>query len=173
MFIQFLFSFGIIKWSALLTLASFQGSNGVNGLPFFSLSFGEEVNNCWQGYGLRGNVLYHVSCEPLRIFWNDDTTCLTRVLPSTGWIPVFSACSGQHAWYKCRAGCIVISENPQGLATHMVQLKRKRPLNKNRNATKRVISHSFYSLGTCAVFFKRFAISRYCSNLSRNPDLKA
>ena len=68
--------------------------------------------------------MYHVSCEPLRIFWNDDTTCLTwvsRVLPTTGWIPGFSACSGQHAWHSCRAGCIVISENPQGLAIHMVR----------------------------------------------------
>jgi len=66
---------------------------------------------------------YHVSCEPLRIFWKDDTTCSTWVpcvLPTTGWIPGFSACSGQHAWHSCRAGCIVISENPQGLATHMV-----------------------------------------------------
>jgi len=44
------------------------------------------------------------------------------VLPTTGWTPGFSACSGQHAWHSCRAGCIVISENPQGLATHMVQL---------------------------------------------------
>jgi len=33
----------------------------------------------------------------------------------------FSACSRQHAWHSCRADCIVISENPQGLATHMVQ----------------------------------------------------
>ena len=67
--------------------------------------------------------MYHVSCEPLRIFWNDDTTCSTWVpcvLPTTGWIPGFSACSGQHAWHSCRAGCIVISESPQGLATHMV-----------------------------------------------------
>jgi len=67
---------------------------------------------------------YHESCEPLRIFWNDDTACSTWVscvLPITGWIPGFSACSGQHAWHSCRAGRIVISENPQGLATHMVQ----------------------------------------------------
>jgi len=66
---------------------------------------------------------YHVSCEPLRIFWNDDTTSSTlvpRVLPTTGWIPGFPASSGQHAWHSCRAGCIVFSENPQGLATHMV-----------------------------------------------------
>jgi len=66
---------------------------------------------------------YHVSCEPLRIFWNDDTTCSTWVpcvLPTPGWIPGFSTCSGQHAWHSCRAGCIVISENSQGLATHMV-----------------------------------------------------
>jgi len=33
-----------------------------------------------------------------------------------------SAFSGQHAWHSCRAGCIVISENPQGLATHMVRI---------------------------------------------------
>jgi len=31
----------------------------------------------------------------------------------------FSACSGQHAWHSCRADCIVISENPPRLATHM------------------------------------------------------
>ena len=69
---------------------------------------------------------YHVSCEPLTIFCNDDTTCSTWipcVLPTTGGIPGFSACSGQHAWHSCRAGCIVISENPQGLATHMVHLQ--------------------------------------------------
>jgi len=67
---------------------------------------------------------YHVSCEPLRIFWKDDTTCSTWVpcvLPTTGWIHGFWPCSGQHAWHSCRGGCIVISENPQGLATHMVQ----------------------------------------------------
>jgi len=67
--------------------------------------------------------VYHVSCEPLRIFRKDDTTCSTWVpcvLPTTGWIPGFSACSGQHAWHSCRAGCIVIPENPQRLATHMV-----------------------------------------------------
>jgi len=65
---------------------------------------------------------YHVSCEPLRIFWKDDTTCSTGVpcvLPTTGWIPGFSACSGKQAWHSCRAGCIVIPENPPGLATHM------------------------------------------------------
>ena len=28
--------------------------------------------------------------------------------------------SGQHVWHSCRAGCTVISENPQGLATHMI-----------------------------------------------------
>jgi len=44
------------------------------------------------------------------------------VLPTTRWIPGFSACSGQHAWHSCRAGCIIISENPQGLATHMILL---------------------------------------------------
>ena len=43
------------------------------------------------------------------------------MLPTTDWIPGFSACSGRHAWHSCRAGCIVISENPQGLATHMVR----------------------------------------------------
>ena len=43
-----------------------------------------------------------------------------------GWIPGFSACSGQHAWHSCRARCIVISQNPQGLATHMVQLSSLR-----------------------------------------------
>jgi len=73
---------------------------------------------------LRPGCRYHVSCEPLRIFWNDDTTCSTqvpRVLSTTGWKARNPARSRQHAWYSCRAGCIVISENPQGLATHMVQ----------------------------------------------------
>jgi len=68
--------------------------------------------------------MYHVSCEPLRIFWNDDTTCSTRVprvLSATGWKARNSARSRQHAWYSCRAGCIIISENPQGLATHIVR----------------------------------------------------
>ena len=32
----------------------------------------------------------------------------------------FQPISGQHAWHSCRAGCIVLSENPQELATHMV-----------------------------------------------------
>jgi len=69
-------------------------------------------------------LLYHVSCEPLRIFWNDDTTCPTkvsRVLSTTSWKARNPARSKQHAWHSCRAGCNVISENPQGLATHMVQ----------------------------------------------------
>jgi len=68
-----------------------------------------------------GGSTYHVSCEPMRIFWNDDTTCSTWVscvLPTTGWIPGFSACSGQHAWHSCRAGCIVISENPGARNSH-------------------------------------------------------
>jgi len=71
------------------------------------------------------NRVYHVSCEPLRIFWNDDTTCSTRVprvLSTTGWKSRNPARSRQHAWFSCRAGCIVISENPQGLATHMVHI---------------------------------------------------
>ena len=71
-----------------------------------------------------GTHKYHVSCEPLRIFWNDDTTCSTRVprmLSTTGWKARNPARSRQHAWYSSRAGCIVFSENPQGLATHMVQ----------------------------------------------------
>ena len=42
------------------------------------------------------------------------------VLPITDWIPGFLARSGQHAWLSCPAGCIAISENPHGLATHMV-----------------------------------------------------
>ena len=73
--------------------------------------------------GLLMFFLYHVSCEPLRIFWNDDTTCSTRVprvLSTPGWKARNPARSRQHAWHSCRAGCIVISENPQGLATHMV-----------------------------------------------------
>jgi len=52
------------------------------------------------------------------------------VLPTTGWIRGFSACSGQHAWHSCRAGRIVISENPQGLATHMVQSAKISDLSK-------------------------------------------
>jgi len=75
--------------------------------------------------------MYHVSCEPPRIFWNDDTTCSTRVpcvLPTTDWKDRNPARSRQHAWHSCRAGFIVISENPQGVATHMVLiLKVKRP----------------------------------------------
>jgi len=68
---------------------------------------------------------YHVSCEPLRIFWNDDTTCwVPHVLSTTGWKAKNPARSRPHAWHSCRAGCI-ISENPHGLATHMVLLKRK------------------------------------------------
>jgi len=70
-------------------------------------------------------IMYHVSCEPLRIFWYDDTTCPTRVprvLSTTGWKASNPAHSRQHAWHSRRAGCIVISENPQGLATHMVHL---------------------------------------------------
>ena len=74
----------------------------------------------------QGALIYHVSCEPLKIFWNDDTTCSTWapcVLPTTDWIPGFPACSGQEGWHSCRAGYIVIPENPQGLATHMVHAK--------------------------------------------------
>jgi len=68
-------------------------------------------------------AVYHVSCEPLRIFWNDDTTRSTRVprvLSTTGWKARNPARSRQHAWHSCRAGYIVFSANPQGLATHMV-----------------------------------------------------
>jgi len=68
-------------------------------------------------------VFYHVSCKPVRIFWNDDTICSTRVprvLSTTGWKARKPARSRQHALHSCRAGSIVISENPQGLATHMV-----------------------------------------------------
>jgi len=69
--------------------------------------------------------MYHVSCEPLRIFWNDDTTCSTRVprvLSTKGWKARNPALSRQHVWHSCRADCIVFSENPQGLATHMVYI---------------------------------------------------
>jgi len=72
------------------------------------------------------NFMYHVSCEPLRIFWNDDTTCSTRVprvLSTTGWKARNPARSRQHAWQPYRAGCIVFSENPQGLATHVLRVK--------------------------------------------------
>jgi len=37
-----------------------------------------------------------------------------------GWKARNPARSRQHACHSCRAGCIVISENPQGLATHIV-----------------------------------------------------
>jgi len=50
------------------------------------------------------------------------------MLPTMGWIPGFSACIAQHAWHSCRAGCIVISENPQGLATHMVPTQSRAAL---------------------------------------------
>jgi len=53
-------------------------------------------------------------------FDTTSSTWVSCVLPTTGWIPVYLACSGQPAWHSCRAGCIVISENPQRLATHMV-----------------------------------------------------
>ena len=58
------------------------------------------------------------------------------VLPNTGWIPGFSACSGQQAWHSCRAGCIGISENPQGLATHVVHAKKKIEYNDASVTTK-------------------------------------
>jgi len=79
----------------------------------------------WASFGSiwKGPSIYNVSCEPLRVFRKDDTTCSTWVqcmLPNTGWIRGFSTYSGRHAWHSCRASCIVISENPQGLATHMV-----------------------------------------------------
>jgi len=35
-----------------------------------------------------------------------------------GWIPGFSACSGQHAWHSYRAGCIVISESSGARNSH-------------------------------------------------------
>ena len=44
------------------------------------------------------------------------------MLPTAGWIPGFSARSRQHAWHSCRAGCIVTSENPQGLANHITSI---------------------------------------------------
>ena len=75
-----------------------------------------------------GDFTYHVSRRPLRIFWNDDTTCpirVPRMLSITGWNSRNPACSRQHAWHSCRAGCIVISENPQGLATDMVQPRKQ------------------------------------------------
>jgi len=34
-----------------------------------------EVSKCAKHAKFSG--MYHVSCEPLRIFWNDDTTCST------------------------------------------------------------------------------------------------
>jgi len=64
--------------------------------------------------------LYHVSCEPLRIFWNDDTTCSTRVprvFSTTCCKARKPARSRQHAWHSCRAA----TENPQGLATRMIR----------------------------------------------------
>jgi len=66
-------------------------------------------------FSLNKFLMYHVSYEPLRIFWQDDTTCSTLVpcvLPTAGWIPGFSG-SGRHAWHSCRGCCVVISENPQ------------------------------------------------------------
>jgi len=96
--------------------------------------------------------MYHVSCEPLRIFWNDDTTCSTRVprvLSITGWIARNPARSRQHAWHSCRAGCIVISENPQGLATRMVLY------------LECVIDYFFYArVQERSQFFPRFCVGR-------------
>ena len=42
--------------------------------------------------------------------------CLLRA----GFLAFQPVDSGQHAWHSCRAGCIVISENTQRLATQMV-----------------------------------------------------
>jgi len=109
----------------------------------------------------------NVSCEPLRIFWNDYTTCSTqvpRVLSTTGWKARNPARSRQLAWHSCRAGCIVFSENPQGLATHMVLisiailigstecalhlelLMAIYPQNWNKNASKSRFTHVFLFL---------------------------
>jgi len=39
--------------------------------------------------------------------------------------PEFSTLGRQNAWHLCQAGCIVISENPQGLVTRSVQPRSK------------------------------------------------
>jgi len=56
--------------------------------------------------------------EFLKWRYNLLDTSATRVIHYIGWKARNPAHSRQHAWHSCRAGCIVISENPQGLATH-------------------------------------------------------
>jgi len=110
-----------LKWSRRLEIIVFASFV----LSFKRLHFLPLVlDPDWTNSSHSEDVTYLVSCEPLRIFWNDDTTCSTWVtclLPTAGLIPCFSACRGQNAWHSCRAGCFVISENPQGLATDKVQ----------------------------------------------------
>jgi len=83
---------------------------------------------------------------PLRIFGNSDATRSTRVscvLPThTVWT---SGRGRQHAWHPCRAGSIVISENPQGLVTHSVHwvscpLTRYVPLCWGVHCKKRILN---------------------------------
>jgi len=94
------------------------------------------------------------------------------VLPTMGWLPGFSACSGQHAWHSCRAGCIVISENPQGLATHMVH--RVSSWQKDFVLTFlldtfRIYSESlpFYCLKTAKIYLNDDSIKCYKASYSR------
>jgi len=84
---------------------------------------GNWINTYFYQRNLKSLLLRSVRRElRARIFWNDDTTCSTRVprvLSTTGWKARNPALSRQHAWHSCRAGRI-ISENPRGIATHMV-----------------------------------------------------
>ena len=127
-----------------------------------------------------------MSCEPLKIFWNDDTTSSTRVprvLSATGWKAMNSARSRQHTWYSCRAGCIVISENPQGLETRMVHnCVFKTPLSMKHFLTPPFFSphkrslNNFSSVKTNAVWsrtkFPRNAscLDRFLHSLKQPPS---
>ena len=66
-------------------------------------------------------LMYRASYEPLSIFGNDAATRtigVSCVLPTMRWISSVSVLSWQHAWYSCRAGCFIVQENSQELATH-------------------------------------------------------
>jgi len=68
-----------VQWKELSRIAIFSPRAGKQG-------------DCLAWYLRRTEMsMYHVSCEPLRIFWNDDTTCSTRVpcvrcLPRAGFL---------------------------------------------------------------------------------------
>jgi len=79
------------------------------------------------------HLIYRAIYEPLRSFGNDDSSCSTRVQcvlpPTTGWIPCLSALVDNmrdtRVEHSCRACCIVISKNSQGLVTRSVLAVQK------------------------------------------------